>query len=211
MGSLAGVFKFPYRLVLGLLFKCVADSSENPLGSSNPNPRSFPKSYSTCGRRKGGGVYQRRDCFSEVAEGVGEVLRVTAMCGSSSGMLGVGRSTCAGGGARWRRGVRPIQGIIDQSNRSESFTRDQGRCACGELKNGSPDCSVYARRRATEVRRGRSWFSDEVLPGPRAWEASQALGEANRAAGVAWKQPEWAGHGGRSSGGNGGRKRARRS
>jgi hypothetical protein len=42
-GSLAGVFKFPYRLVLGLLFKCVADSSENPLGSSNPNPRSFPQ------------------------------------------------------------------------------------------------------------------------------------------------------------------------
>jgi hypothetical protein len=32
-----------------------------------------------------------------VAEGVGEVLRVTAMCGSPSGMVGVGRSTCAGG------------------------------------------------------------------------------------------------------------------
>jgi hypothetical protein len=31
-GSLAGVFKFPYKLVLELLFKCVADSSENPLG-----------------------------------------------------------------------------------------------------------------------------------------------------------------------------------
>jgi hypothetical protein len=30
LGSLAGVFKIPYRLVLGLLFKCVADSSENP-------------------------------------------------------------------------------------------------------------------------------------------------------------------------------------
>jgi hypothetical protein len=42
-GSLAGVFNFPYRLVLGLLFKCVADSSENPLDSSNPNPRSFPQ------------------------------------------------------------------------------------------------------------------------------------------------------------------------
>jgi hypothetical protein len=36
-GSLAGVFKFPYRLVLGLLFKCVAENSENPLGSSNSN------------------------------------------------------------------------------------------------------------------------------------------------------------------------------
>jgi hypothetical protein len=32
LGSLAGVFKIPYRLVLGLLFQCVADTSENPLG-----------------------------------------------------------------------------------------------------------------------------------------------------------------------------------
>jgi hypothetical protein len=31
-GSLAIVFRFPYRLVLGSLFKCVTDSSENPLG-----------------------------------------------------------------------------------------------------------------------------------------------------------------------------------
>jgi hypothetical protein len=42
-GSMAGVFMFPYRLVLRLLFKCVADNLENPLGSSNPNPRSFPQ------------------------------------------------------------------------------------------------------------------------------------------------------------------------
>jgi hypothetical protein len=80
-----------------------------------------------------------------------------------------------------------------------------------ELKNDSPDCSVYARKRAAEVRRGRSWFSGELLPGPRAWEASRATGEANRGAGAAWKEPGWAGHGGRGSGGNGGRKRARRS
>jgi hypothetical protein len=80
-----------------------------------------------------------------------------------------------------------------------------------ELKNGSPDCSVYTRRRAAEVRRGRSWFSGEVLSGPRSGEASLALGKAIRAAGVAWKRLEWAGHGGRGSGGNGGRKRARRS
>jgi hypothetical protein len=31
-GSLAGVFKFPYRLVLGSLFKRATDNSENPLG-----------------------------------------------------------------------------------------------------------------------------------------------------------------------------------
>jgi hypothetical protein len=32
LGSMAGVFKFSYRLVLGLLFKCATDRSENPLG-----------------------------------------------------------------------------------------------------------------------------------------------------------------------------------
>jgi hypothetical protein len=81
-----------------------------------------------------------------------EVLRVTAMCGSPSGMVGVGRSACAGGGARRRRGVRPIQGAIDQPNGSESFTRDQGRGVREELKNGSPECLVYACKRAAEVR-----------------------------------------------------------
>jgi hypothetical protein len=73
------------------------------------------------------------------------------MSGSPSGMVGVGRFTCTGGEARRRRGVRPIQGTIDQSNGSESFTRDQGRCVREELKNGSPECLVYACRRAAEV------------------------------------------------------------
>jgi hypothetical protein len=160
---------------------------KTPWSSTKPNLRSFPQLNSSRGGGKGGGAYRRRDCSGEVVEGVGEVLRVTMMCGSPSGMVGVGRSTCASGGAHRRRGVRPIQSTIDQSNGSESFTRDQGRCVCEELKNDSPDCSVYARRWATEVRRGRSWFSGEVLPGPRAWLASQAIGEANRAAGAAWK------------------------
>jgi hypothetical protein len=52
-GSLAGVFKFPYRLVLGLLFNWVADNSENPLGSSNPNMRSFPQIKQYPRRKKG--------------------------------------------------------------------------------------------------------------------------------------------------------------
>jgi hypothetical protein len=107
-GSLAGVFKFPYRLVLGLLFKCVADNSETPWVLLILTRGPSPKSNSTRGGRKGGGAYRRRDCSGEVAEGVGEVLRVTAMCGSPSGMVGVDRSTCAGGEARRRRGVRPI-------------------------------------------------------------------------------------------------------
>jgi hypothetical protein len=122
-----------------------------------------------------------------VAEGVGEVLRVMAMCGSPSGMVGVGRSTCVGGGARRQQGVRPIQGTIDHSKGSASFTRDQGRCVREELKNNSLEWLFYVRRRVAEVQRGRSWFSGEVLPGPRARKASQAIGEANRAAGAAWK------------------------
>jgi hypothetical protein len=52
-GSLAGVFKFPYRLVLGLLFNWVADNSENPLDSCNPNPRSFPQFKQYPQRKKG--------------------------------------------------------------------------------------------------------------------------------------------------------------
>ena len=114
---------------------------------------------------RGRGAYRQRDCSSEVVEGVGEVLRVTAMCGSPSGMVGVSRSMCAGGEARRRRGVRPNQGTIGQSNGSGSFTRDQGRCVCKESENDLLDCSVHARRRATEVRREQSWVSGEVLPG----------------------------------------------
>jgi hypothetical protein len=72
---------------------------------------------------------------------------------------------------------------------------------CEEFENGSVDCSVYARLRATEVRRGRSWVFGEVLPGPRTWKALRATGEANRATGAAWKWLEGSGRGGRGSGG----------
>jgi hypothetical protein len=58
-----------------------------------------PKSNSTRSGRKGGGAYRRRDCSGEVAEGVGEVLRVTAMCGSPWGIVGVSRSMCVGEGS----------------------------------------------------------------------------------------------------------------
>jgi hypothetical protein len=157
---------------------------------------------------RGGGAYRRRDCSGEVVEDVGEVLRVTTMCGSPSGMVGVSRSTCSGGGALRRRGVRPNQGAIGQSNGSGSFTRDQGRHVCKESEKDSPDCSVYARRRATEVRRGRSWVFSEVLPGPSARKASQATSEANRGAGAAWTRLERAGRGGQGFGGGGGRRKS---
>ena len=41
---------------------------------------------------------------SLVVEDIWEVLRITAMCGSPSGMVGVGRFTCVGGDAHRRRG-----------------------------------------------------------------------------------------------------------
>jgi hypothetical protein len=78
---------------------------------------------------------------------------IMTRCGSPAMVVGGGRSTRAGGGARRRRGIRPNQGAIDQLNGPGSFTRGQGRCVREESENGSPDCSVYARRRATEVRR----------------------------------------------------------
>jgi hypothetical protein len=120
-------------------------------------------------------------------------------------VVGVGRSACAGGGARRRRGIRPTHGAIIRLNRSGSFTRGQGRYVHEEFENGSPDCSVYARARATDVRRGQSWVSGVVLPGPRAWKAPQATCEAIRVASAAWKRLEGSGHGGRGSGGDGGR------
>jgi hypothetical protein len=171
------------------------------------NPRSFPNGTVAAEEERGGGAYRRRDCSSEVVDGVGEVLRVTAMCGSPSGMVGVGRSTCTGGEARRRRGVRPNQGTIGQSNGSASSTRDQGRYVCKESENDSLDCSVYARRLATEVLRGRSWVSGEVLSCPSAWKASWATDEANQRVGAAWKRLEGAGHGGRGLGSGGGRRK----
>jgi hypothetical protein len=165
-----------------------------------------PNLNSNRGGRKGGGAYRRRDCSGEVVEDVGEVSGITTVCGSPSGMVGVGRSTCAGGDARRRRGVRPAHGAIVQLNGSESFTGCQRRCGCKELDEDSLVSSVHARRRKTEVRRSQSRASGEVRPGPRAWKASRATGGASRSTGSTWGWLEWAGHGGRSSGGNGGRK-----
>jgi hypothetical protein len=107
--------------------------------------------------------------------------------GSSAAVVGVGRSACTGGGAHRRRGIRPAHDAIIGLNGSGSFTRDQGRCASEEFESGSPDCSVYARPRATEVRRGRSLVSGEILPDQRAWKAPRATGEAIRVTGAAWK------------------------
>jgi hypothetical protein len=110
LGSLAKVLKGIIDRTLGhYSFESTALQS---------NPRSFPQLNST----HGGGAYRRRGCSGEVVEDVGEVLRITVMCGSPSGMVGVGQSTCAGGDARRRRGIRPTHSAIVQSNGSESST-----------------------------------------------------------------------------------------
>jgi hypothetical protein len=136
---------------------------------------------------KSGGAYRRRGCSGEGSGEVWESLAITSRYGSSAAVVGVGRSACAGGGARRRRGIRPAHGTIIRLNGSGSFTRGQGRCVREEFENGLPDFSVYAHRRATEVRRGRSRVSGEVLLGSRTWKASRAIGEAHRVAGAAWK------------------------
>jgi hypothetical protein len=170
-----------------------------------------PNGIVTAAKEKGGGAYRRRGCSGEGSGEIRVSLAITSRYGSSAMVVGVGQSTCAGGGARLRWGIWPAHDAIIQSNGSGSFTRDQGRYAREQFENGSPDCSVYARPRATEVRRGRSWVSGEVLPGPRTWKASWATGEANRVAGTAWKWLGGAGRGGRGSGGDGRWGRARRS
>jgi hypothetical protein len=95
---------------------------KTPWGFWKSKPRSFPNGTVAAEEERGEGAYLWRDCSGEVAEGVGEVLRVTTMCGSPSGMVGVGRSTCAGRDARRWRGVLPNQGTVGQLNGSESFT-----------------------------------------------------------------------------------------
>jgi hypothetical protein len=144
----------------------------------------------TSAEEKGGGAYRRRGCFCEGSGEVRESLAITSRCGSPAMVVGGGRSTHAGGGARRWRGVRPNQGVIDELNGSGSFTRDQGRCVREEFENGSPDCSVYVRLRVTEVRRRRSWVSGEVLSGPRAWKALRATSEANRGTDATWTRLE---------------------
>jgi hypothetical protein len=95
---------------------------KTPYGFWKSNLRSFPNGTVAAEEERGRGAYRRRDCSGEVVEDVGEVLRITAMCGSPLGMVGVGQSACACGDARRRRGVRPNQGTIGQLNGSESFT-----------------------------------------------------------------------------------------
>jgi hypothetical protein len=95
---------------------------KTPWGFWKSNSRSLPNGTVAAEKERGGGAYRRRVCSGEVVEDVGEVSRITTMCGSPSGMVEVGRSTCAGGDARRQRGIRPTHDAIGPLNGSESFT-----------------------------------------------------------------------------------------
>jgi hypothetical protein len=182
-----------------------------PRVSRNRTRSPSPNGTVTVAEEKGGGAYRQRGCSGEGSGEVRESLAITPRCGLLAMVVGVGRSTRVGEGACRRRGIWPNQGAIDQLNGSGSFTRDQGSSECEQFENGSPDCSVYMRSRATKVRWRRSWVSGEVLSDPRAWKASRATGKANRGTGAAWTRLERAGRGGWGLGSDGGWRRARRS
>jgi hypothetical protein len=67
-----------------------------------------------------------------------------------------------------------------------------------EFENGSPDCSVHARLRATEVRRGRFCFSGEAMPRLKLGKALLLHGEAVQWLGRGLGSSGRAGHGGRA-------------
>jgi hypothetical protein len=97
-------------------------------------------------------TYQQRFSSGEVVDDVGEVMAVTSVCGSVSEMVGVSRSSRAGGGARWRRVIWRNHDGIALSSELGSFTGSQGGCWRKEFVNGSPGSPVYVRWRAGEVR-----------------------------------------------------------
>jgi hypothetical protein len=73
-------------------------------------------------KEKGGAAYRRRDRSGEGQGWLGEALAVTTMYGSTVGMVGITRSTCAGGCPHRRRVCRPIHVDLVQSNGTVSST-----------------------------------------------------------------------------------------
>jgi hypothetical protein len=129
---------------------------------------------STRDKDYGGETHWRRNSSGEMVDDVA----ITLVYGSLAGMAGVGRTSCAGGEARRRRGFRPNHDGIVQSSELGSFTRSQGGRRRKSLENGLPGSSVYARRQAAKVRRGRSRCSGEA-------ESRFSLGKASRLHGEA--------------------------
>jgi hypothetical protein len=77
-------------------------------------------------------------------------------------VVGIGRSTCAGGWTRRRRELRPNHGNIGQSKGTRSFTVCWWVDTCKELENNSLWSSVYVHRRSCEVQRLWTGFSGEA-------------------------------------------------
>jgi predicted dehydrogenase len=153
-----------------------------PWGNPKSNPRSFPYRNSTHGGGKGGGAYRRWDSSGEASREVGEVTAVTLRYGSASEVVGVGWSTCAGGGVRQRQVLWPAHGEIVQLVGSGGLTKWRRGGTREELENGAETYPVHVRRWAEEVQQGWFGVSGEVLLGLRACEASWVSSEANRAA-----------------------------
>jgi hypothetical protein len=124
-------------------------------------------------KEKGGAAYRRRDRSGEGRGWLGEALAVTVMYGSTAGMAGIARSTCAGGCPRRRWVCRPKQGDLVQSNGTVSFTGWRRDCVHKESKNGSVDYPVHALRRGCELRRPWTGLSGEA-------EFDSSLGELHR-------------------------------
>jgi hypothetical protein len=77
---------------------------------------------STRDKEKGGAAYRRRERSGEGRGWLREVLVVTTVYGSTTGVAGIVRSTCAGGCSRRRRVLRSNHDDLVQSNGTVSFT-----------------------------------------------------------------------------------------
>jgi hypothetical protein len=87
---------------------------------------------------------------------------VTAMYGSTAGMAGIARSTCADGCSRRRRVYRPNHGDLVQSKGTVSFLGSRIGYLCSESRNGSVIYPVHALRRGCELRRPWTGLSGEA-------------------------------------------------
>jgi hypothetical protein len=77
---------------------------------------------STRDKAKGGAAYRRRERSGEGWGWLREVLAVTMVYDSTTGVAGIVRSTRVGGCSRRRRVLRPNHGDLVQSNGTASFT-----------------------------------------------------------------------------------------
>jgi hypothetical protein len=73
---------------------------KTPRVSRNRTLDPSPNGTVTAAKEKGGEAYRRRGCSGEGSGEVRGSLAITSRCGSSAMVVGVGRSTRAGGGAR---------------------------------------------------------------------------------------------------------------